>query len=90
MDDIRAQRDRIVAVLKDFGLSPAESDSNFIFFGGLRNEKEAWEALLADGILVRDNGIAGHLRVTAGTEKETTAFLESLKKYLQQSGELPQ
>ncbi len=90
VDDIRAQRDRIVAVLKDFGLSPAESDSNFIFFGGLRNEKEAWEALLADGILVRDNGIAGHLRVTAGTEKETTAFLESLKKYLQQSGELPQ
>ncbi|MFW0185316.1 histidinol-phosphate transaminase [Rothia sp. CCM 9418] len=89
VQDIRTQRDRIVKTLKEYGLHPAVSDSNFIFFSGLRDEKEAWQWLLNDGILVRDNGIAGHLRVTAGTASETTAFLESLKKYLEHSGELP-
>ncbi len=82
VEDIRAQRDRIVEKLTELGLKPAQSDSNFVFFGGLENEKEAWQALLDDGVLVRDNGIAGHLRVTAGTEEETTAFLTSLEKYL--------
>lgn len=82
IEDIRAQRDRIVEKLTELGLKPAQSDSNFVFFGGLENEKEAWQALLDDGVLVRDNGIAGHLRVTAGTEEETTAFLTSLEKYL--------
>ena len=32
-------------------------------------------ALLERGVLVRDVGIPGHLRVTAGTPAETTAFL---------------
>ena len=35
-------------------------------------------SLLAHGVLVRDVGIAGHLRVTAGTEEETGAFLTAL------------
>ena len=38
----------------------------------------AWEALLAQGVLVRDVGIAHHLRVTAGTPEETTAFLDAM------------
>jgi histidinol-phosphate aminotransferase len=33
---------------------------------------------LERGILVRDVGIAHHLRVTAGTAEETTAFLDAL------------
>ena len=37
-------------------------------------------ALLAEGILVRDIGIPGCLRVTAGTEAETTAFLDALER----------
>ncbi len=88
VSDIRFQRDRIVAAMRSWGLQPAVSDSNFVFFAGLKDEKAAWQALLADGILVRDNGIAGHLRVTAGTEAETTAFLNSLEKYLKNSGQL--
>ena len=31
-----------------------------------------------DGTLIRDVGIPQHLRVTAGTEQETTAFLDAL------------
>lgn len=86
VQDIREQRDRIVTALKKLGLEPATSDSNFVFFGGLEDAHEAWQALLDDGVLVRDNGIAGHLRVTAGTEEETTAFLESLERYLAKNG----
>lgn len=80
--DIKIQRDRIVAELTRMGLSPAASDSNYVFFGGLADQHQAWEYLLADGVLVRDVGIAGHLRVTAGTEPETTAFLTSLERFL--------
>jgi histidinol-phosphate aminotransferase len=39
-----------------------------------------FEALLGQDILIRDLGIPHHLRVTAGTEQETTAFLNALGK----------
>lgn len=83
VDDIRQQRDRIVEQLKKLGLSPAVSDSNFVFFGGLKDEKAAWKYLLDAGVLVRDNGIPGYLRVTAGTEAETSSFLEHLTSYIE-------
>ena len=37
-----------------------------------------WTALYARGVLIRDVGIAHSLRVTAGTEEESTAFLDAL------------
>ncbi|MDZ5076051.1 histidinol-phosphate transaminase [Nesterenkonia sp. HG001] len=82
VERIKSQRDRIVETLSSYGLTPAPSDANFVFFGGLSDEKAAWQHLLDDGILIRDVGIPGHLRVTAGTEEETTAFLESLRRHL--------
>lgn len=88
VESIRQQRDRIVQKLREFGLRPAASDSNFVFFSGLRDEKATWQYLLDDGVLVRDNGIPGYLRVTAGTLEETTSFLDSLESYLRETGEL--
>ncbi|MDR8017963.1 histidinol-phosphate transaminase [Nesterenkonia aerolata] len=82
VERIKAQRDRIVTELQQMGLTPAPSDANFVFFGGLDDAHAAWRHLLDDGILVREIGIDGHLRVTAGTQGETTAFLESLRRYL--------
>ena len=82
VEAIKVQRDRIVAGLAELGLTPAPSDSNFVFFGGLENPHGVWQALLADGVLIRDVGIPGHLRVTAGTEAETTAFLTGLRTIL--------
>jgi len=64
---IKGQRDRIVAELGALGLDPVPSDANFVLFGGLADERATWEALLEQGILVRDVGIAHYLRVTAGT-----------------------
>ncbi|KAD3515420.1 histidinol-phosphate transaminase [Arthrobacter yangruifuii] len=82
VEDIKSQRDRIVAELTGLGLKPAPSDSNFVLFGGLENPRAVWEGLLEAGVLVRDVGIDGHLRVTAGTEAETTAFLDRLRELL--------
>jgi histidinol-phosphate aminotransferase len=77
---IKQQRDRIVERLAELGARPVASDSNFVLFGGLRDEKATWQALLDEGVLVRDMGIAHHLRVTAGDPHETTAFLEAMTR----------
>lgn len=89
VEDIKKQRDRIVTELRRMGLKPAASDSNYVFFGGLAHPHQVWQELLAAGVLVRDVGIPGHLRVTAGTETETTAFLQSLESILARQAALP-
>ena len=80
VDDIRVQRDRIVAELTALGFTPLRSGSNFVLFGGVADPHASFEALLAEGILIRDMGIPGHLRVSAGTEAETSAFLEAIAR----------
>ena len=75
---VMAQRDRIVAELPAYGLTSVPSDANFVLFGGMPDAKEMWQALLDRGVLVRDVGLPGWLRVTAGTETETSAFLAAL------------
>lgn len=82
VEAIKVQRDRIMSELTQMGLTPAPSDSNFVFFGGIEDPNSVWEKLLADGVLIRDVGIAGHLRVTAGTEAETSAFLAGIRGIL--------
>lgn len=78
VEAIKTQRDRIVETLAAQGFPPVPSDANFVLFGGLADAGRTWEALLARGVLVRDVGIAHHLRVTAGTPAETTAFLDAM------------
>ena len=76
--EIRTQRDRLVVELAALGYSPWPTDANFVLFGGVADPHAVFEALLADGIIIRDLGIPNHLRVTAGTAAETTEFLERL------------
>ncbi len=76
--DIRRQRDRIVAELPKLGYAPHASQTNFVLFGGVDDPNATFHALLKKGIIIRDVGIPNHLRVTAGTEEETTAFLSAL------------
>jgi histidinol-phosphate aminotransferase len=80
VDEIRQQRDRLVTALAALGYQPHRSGSNFVLFGGVADPNATFEALLAEGVLIRDVGIPGHLRVTAGTESETTTFLEALAR----------
>jgi histidinol-phosphate aminotransferase len=84
VEAIKEQRDRIVAAIAAMGLAPVPSDANFVLFGGLTDEKAVWKELLTRQVLVRDVGIPHHLRVTAGTTAETTAFLEALSDTLRE------
>ena len=78
VDDIAAQRDRMIAELPALGYRPYESWANFVLFQGLADPQATFSALLERDILIRDVGIPGTLRVTAGTADETSFFLESL------------
>ncbi len=78
VDDIVAQRDRISATLSALGFQPFESWTNFVLFSGVDDPAATWRGLYDRGVLIRDVGIPHSLRVTAGTEEETTAFLDAL------------
>jgi histidinol-phosphate aminotransferase len=78
VEAVKAQRDRIVAALPVVGLTSVPSDANFVLFGRFADAHAAWQALLDQGVLVRDVGLPGWLRVTAGTAEETDAFLTAL------------
>lgn len=78
VDAIRQQRDRLIVELAALGYAPHESWANFVLFGGVDDPQATFDYLLANDILIRDVGLAGHLRVTAGTESETSEFLEVL------------
>lgn len=77
---IKQQRDRMVATLRADGLTVADSDANFVLFGRFDDQAVVWRRLLDRGILVRDVGLRGWLRVTAGTPEETDAFLAAMKE----------
>jgi histidinol-phosphate aminotransferase len=87
VEAIKAQRDRLMAELATLGVTPVPSDANFVLFGGLDDQSAVWQRVLDRGVLIRDVGIAHHLRVTAGTEAETTAFLSALADALTPSQE---
>ncbi len=78
VEAVKAERDRIVAALPALGLAAVPSDANFVLFGRFADAGAAWRGLLDRGVLVRDPGLAGWLRVTAGTPAEVDAFLAAL------------
>lgn len=83
VDDIRTQRDRLLRELPARGYPVTDSVANFVLFSGVDNPAQAFQGLLDQGVLVRDVGIPHSLRVTAGTEAETTAFLDALDRLTQ-------
>jgi histidinol-phosphate aminotransferase len=61
------------------GFAVIPSDANFVLFGLFADAAQAWEKYLADGVLIRDVGIPGYLRVTIGLPEENDAFLAASK-----------
>ncbi|GAB3661311.1 histidinol-phosphate transaminase [Glycomyces tarimensis] len=84
VDELKHQRDRIVKNLRAKGLPVADSDANFVLVGGLSDAAEVWRAVLDRGVLIRDVGLPGRLRITAGTEEETTAVLDAFEAVMAQ------
>lgn len=81
VEGLKVQRDRIVEALRLLGVTVADSDANFVLFRAPGGDGPAlWNQLLKRGVLIRDVGLDGHLRVTAGTPEETTTFLEAMEQ----------
>ena len=85
VEAVKAQRDRIVDELRALGLTVIDSDANFVLFGQFDDQVRVWQSLLDRGVLVRDVGLTGWLRVTAGTPDETTAFLHAMADTIKES-----
>ena len=75
---ITQQRIRLAQALTDLGYTVNQSGANFLLVGGFADADSVFDSLLEQGILIRKFNIPGHLRITAGTETETTAVIEAI------------
>lgn len=76
------QRDQLVVDLRAMGLEAIDSDANFVMFGTFADRSRVWKDLLDRGVLIREVGPPGWLRVSIGTVEETAAFLAALREVL--------
>ncbi|MEU9008240.1 histidinol-phosphate transaminase [Streptomyces sp. NPDC048479] len=93
VEQLKTERDRLVGELRAIGYEVTESDANFVQFGRFDGEgaaHEVWQQILDRGVLVRDNGVPGWLRVTAGTPAENDAFLEAVRALMKERSEKEQ
>ena len=79
-----ADRQRLVEQLKALGADVIPSSANFLLFT-VPSSKEVWQSLLDQGVLVRDVGLSGYLRVTIGNAAENQRFIDALAKSLGKS-----
>ncbi|MCR6647152.1 MAG: histidinol-phosphate transaminase [Cellulomonas sp.] len=75
---LRDERDALVVWLRARGLQVADSDANFVLFGLFEDRHAVWQGLLDRGVLIREVGPPGWLRVSVGTPRETEAFKDAL------------
>ena len=76
---LRASRDQVAAQLGELGLTVIPSSSNFLLFSGFdMPSAQLWQAMLDRGVLIRDVGLLGYLRVTIGNEAENKKFISTL------------
>jgi histidinol-phosphate aminotransferase len=79
VDALIAERNRVASELTDLGFKVAPSSANFLLFQGFKGESsEVWNSLVSAGILVRDVGLKGYLRVTIGLPEENEKFLTAI------------
>ena len=78
-----AARESVVKALGDMGLTTIASSANFVLFSGFKQEApQLWAVLLEKGVLIRDVGLSGYLRVTIGNEAENSLFVTALKELI--------
>jgi histidinol-phosphate aminotransferase len=80
VDALRTTRDETAAWLREQGFDVAESDANFVLFGTFEDRHAIWQAVLDRGVLIREVGPLGWLRVSIGTPQEMQAFRDALQE----------
>ncbi|GAB3088464.1 histidinol-phosphate transaminase [Nocardioides zeae] len=78
VDALRGERDLLVDWLREQGHDVADSDANFVLFGRFADRHAVWRGLLDRGVLIRETGPDGWLRVSVGTPAEMAAFRDAL------------
>lgn len=78
VDELRNERDALVSWLRREGYEVADSDANFCLFGRFADRHAVWQGLLDRGVLIREVGPDGWLRVSVGTPEEMAAFRAAL------------
>lgn len=82
VDALRTSRDELVDWLRGQGLEVLPSDANFVLFGRFADRHQVWQQLLDRGVLIRETGPQGMLRVSVGTPEENAAFRVALTEVL--------
>ncbi|MGA0865831.1 MAG: histidinol-phosphate transaminase [Candidatus Nanopelagicaceae bacterium] len=90
VEEIKRDRNLVAAELASMGFEVIPSDANFILFRGFtsipslvgQGSGDLWRALLDQGVLIRDVGIPGALRVTIGRKEENEAFINALRRLI--------
>lgn len=84
IDELLSERDLLVKGLERLGWNALESSANFLLFSGFRGTSaNIWKEFLNRGILIRDVGLEGYLRVTVGTAPENHRFLAAAREIAQ-------
>lgn len=81
---LRTERDACVTWLRDQGFAAAETDANFVLFGTFADRHAIWQGLLDRGVLIRETGPEGYLRVSIGTKQDMAAFRGALTEVIGQ------
>jgi histidinol-phosphate aminotransferase len=83
VDELRVERDATVDWLRGRGLDVADSDANFVLFGTFADRHAVWRGLVDRGVLIRETGPDGWLRVSVGTPGEMDAFKDALVEVME-------
>lgn len=75
---LRQERDNLAIWLVNQGFDVAPSGANFLLFGTFADRNLVWEQLVEHGVLIRQTGPSGWLRVSIGTPEENLAFKTAL------------
>lgn len=80
VDELRVTRDELATRLRSRGHRVADSDANFVLFGLFDDRHAVWQGLVDRGVLIRETGPEGWLRVSVGTPEEMKAFYAALEE----------
>jgi histidinol-phosphate aminotransferase len=78
VDHLSGLRDQTIGRLRALGYEAVDSQANFFLLGRFADRHQVWQRLLDQGVLVRETGPAGYLRVSVGTDDDMERFIAAL------------
>lgn len=78
--ELRQRRDDLASWLEGKGYTVPKTQANFVLFGPFPDRHQVFSDLLDRGVLIREVGPTGFLRVSIGTSQEDQAFRQALEE----------